>query len=434
MKLLSFLAAVVLVAATNVACGARTQLATFDQRAVVSVGSAGDGGGGNGGGGGSGGAGGFERCNGFAELLPVRGVGAGDGINQLEPILSYSSDDGQSVTMVLGWQVDGGPNPRELRHVTTQPWDSWPETDLAPIFLADFDRGVSYAAAASPGNRFALLMSDGTNSNPPAGVVFTPDMRPGEGTIGAVTTLDQAGENVLFATEAERWHLLGFDHSGPNSQSFVTAALEVDDGLQTVGPIAVGCASSNLAADAIAQGDGWLLAASSAITHIPDPCLIDGPAGLDQRIGLARVDTNGSVTEIGHVFAGDDVRRVVLAATSDGAWLVYDTNAAGWPIEAARIDAAGAVVAGPFLVENIVELGFSATALGDRLLVAYMTSSSLELRLFDEQGQGLAEASVDGGWGPPSLLASPAGDGALVAWMEGDMARRARIMRVDCLF
>jgi hypothetical protein len=162
-----------------------------------------------------------------------------------------------------------------------------------------------------------------------------------------------------------------------------------------------------------------------------------GPA---QRLGIASVDAMGVVTELGSLDTDYALQHLRLTPSGDGAWLVYEHAAPGGILTGARLDSAGNVTAAPFEIEPVINGGFDAASLGDKLAVAWATSlPSVEVALFDVDGTRLDQRSVplpgDAGYvdGPPALVSSPDGDSVILAFSHAGSVSRVRVTRIDCV-
>jgi hypothetical protein len=292
-----------------------------------------------------------------------------------------------------------------------------------------------FDAAASNGDRFALLASGGFSA-PSAGLALLDQLVVGSGDNPSVTAIDPPSAQPLFVVRSGMRELLGYrDLGAPNEASW----LRVLDAAGLGEPRRLGCASGQeIPAHAIARGSGWWVAAAGSGT-IPDPCVEVGPVGPAKRIGIARVDETGGATEIGSVDADYPLQHVRLTPSGDGAWLVYDHVVPGNILTAARLDASGSVVIPPFEVEPVVDAGFGVASLGDKLAIAWTTSlPGVTVALFDRDGSRLDEVSMPQPenaspvGGPPALIASASGDSLVLAWTHEGEVTRILVTRLDC--
>jgi hypothetical protein len=262
-----------------------------------------------------------------------------------------TGNGGQQLTVAMAWTQPLPDAPVELRHVSFEPWIAWPNAPIVEPYLADFDRGTSFAIGHTPGDRFGLLMTSDYFSPSPPGMVFVREMAPYSPSIGVAAPIPEAAHDALFASLSDGLQLLGYARPTFNIESAMRIATPNGSSTSLSDPIALGCGGDTLVADAAARSPGWLVAASSA-GALPDPCLIDGPAGRPATVGLARVALDGSVIPIAGVpaypsDANVKALQVELAPRDSGFWLVHSAEVPGTPVFASRLDASGAPVVGP---------------------------------------------------------------------------------------
>jgi hypothetical protein len=369
-------------------------------------------------------------------------VAATPGFDQLQPKMTASGNGGRLVTLAMGWRQPLPDAPTELRHVSFEPWDAWPGGTIFDPYLADFDRGVSFAIAPTPGDEFALLMTT-DNFPPPADMRFVRNMVPYSPSIDALTAVPGGSDQALFVGLLHQQHLLGYALPSFNRESRMRIADLTINGTVLGPPIALGCASDELTADVASGTTGWLVAASSA-GPVPDPCLVDGPAGPASRVALARVFSDGSAIPLSDyaAYADTNVRalQIQLIPHADGGyWLVHSAEVPGTPVFASLLDHNANVLVGPIDLALNVNEGFAAADLDGRLVIVWLGSApSFEVDLYDQQLQHLGHSSVaiDATGitsGRPTVVASPAGDSIVVAASHRTTESRVRVMRLDCL-
>jgi hypothetical protein len=434
-----------------VACGARTDLQVLaggsgpQGSGGSDVGATGPGGSAPGGGGTGGiGPGGSGGCSELVIVGPIASLAGGSGFHQRQPALTPSSTAGDRVSVVSEWFVVEGPQgiPSELRHTAFQPWDAWPvDGMLAPTYLADLDAGVSFAAAPSPGDRLALLMSDGSDPQPPAGVLFSPEFEPGQGTVPVKYSVEpnaDAARFISLSNEAPQ-HLLGFERPTLPRTAWLASATTRPNGVSISAPVPFGCADTEMSADAVPFADGWLLVGSSAMSGVGGVCPDPGPIGLIDALLVARVVFGGFIEWI-FAYPVPQVIRVRATPHPLGVLAVWADTAG---INASAFDEVGTLIEN-FAVssppDNPSGESIGAGLLGDQLVVAFVDQridnpNDIVVRVF-ENGAVANEARVQPlalQPDPISVLGSPDGQTVLVSWSETeDGAARVRVARFEC--
>lgn len=450
------------------ACGSRSNLeaaggpdtvASSAGGGATSVTASGTGGGAGGGGGtGGAGAGGAALGCGVLELTgPPAWLEGGFGYHERHPVWTLSSDDGAQVTLVYSRQAAEGPAggdfPVSVMHTTLEPWTSFPAGgSLGPEDLADPEGGTTFAAARAPGDRIGLLFA-GTPP-PEGGILFSNDVVPFQSTPPVALVVDPFADEALFATEGPGGHLIGVlegGASGGGPVSLFEAALVGDDG-SLAGPVALGCASGAMHADAVRTGSGWLIAFSSGGPPGGGDCLDPGLSWPDE---VHVVLTNGfEYTPVDSLGAPGGATDVKMAARSDGAWVVVGTppgQVVNGMFLGARVDLEGHVVS-MFPVgggEPNQEIPWNGTlttaAVGDHLAAAWIDSGGdkgpfLRVKVFDPAGNPAGHLEIFPGTsfsGAPALLGSPETASLVLAWSEtpdqgmGD-GDKIRAVRIDC--
>lgn len=396
--------------------------------------------------GGSGGAGGADACE-LAAASPVLGLAAGDNLSQRKPVLTPSSDDGKLVTVVASWSVVEGPAfPEELRHTTFQPWTVWPaDGTIEPSYLADFEGGISFAAAPAPQSHFGLLFLR------PDGLFVTLGMVAHTGAIAPALAIAEDADAALFLSRGQAKHLLGYRDTTPLGYARVAIGFAQETPGGTIayeGPFGVGCATSGPAADAAAIGDGWLLAIANGVPLASTACDAApkeiGPAA---RIQVGQVTPDGALAPALDMEGNVPVAQLEIVPRSDGAWLVWTraTGGGASPIQAARLDGAGQIVVGPFDVSDSGDVPLTgwlaADRLGDRLVVASVNDpagnpAEIVVRVIDSSGETVGRGVLGPGPlmpGALDVLGSADGEsGVVVAWAEPGPPDRVRLARLAC--
>jgi len=215
----------------------------------------------------------------------------------------------------------------------------------------------------------------------------------------------------------------------------------------------LGCSTTTLAADAVTNPTGWLVAAGlgSPLTWNPSPSLappcVTGPSvGPGTALTLATMGGPGSVAQTQVLPMASSITRIRMAnRTGGGTWIVWSldgvpTLTAGLVSGALALDPMFPVAAahGP-----LVPTSFAVESLGDSLVVAgveELTGSNDQVQVvaMDETGATVWSATVPTEGtveGALSLRAAPDGSALLLAWSElpaGGTTHRVRVARLDC--
>ncbi len=418
-----------------------------------------DGGGGSGASGpGGGGTGGTTSSSSTSSSTTTGSGGSGDGacpalktsgvvqvagsvFHQLQPKLAPSSEDQQLVTVAMEWKVVEGPAPipSELRHVSFKPWGLWPQGELAPSYLADFDGGVRFDVAAATGGRFALAFSDFGKPGSPQGAIFNANMVPTEGSIGQSVTLDPSADDILFVQYNDPAHLVAYGVMGIGPQTILRTVTKAGSTYVLGAPSLVACADG-ASADAVAFQNGWLLAISNAAPFMPDSC---GPvAGTPTELQLAFVDDSGGASLGDVVKTVEAIVQVKVAPHPEGAWVAWTEMGIVPQVRVVRVDANAKIVMGPIFLTNMaVETDYLAAGnIGDMLLVAHAEPQdggghALLVNVIDEMGTVLTSSGLFAAdqLTPGDLLGSPGGNAALLSWTESvGLQQRTKLMRLEC--
>jgi hypothetical protein len=406
--------------------------------------------GGHGGDGDTGGQGGDPPCSVLTLHEPVLTLAGGEMHHQRQPVLTASSGDANVVTVVTEWMVVESPvdPPAELRHTSMSPWDAWPsDGTIEPSYLADLDRGATFAATRSGDERFAVLAGDGDDPSPPDGVHAHLALTPGSGMQSATSIpIDEFADLAHFIAASPSAFLVGFNKQLLHEQTYMGIAASADGTTTYLGPFHVACDPDGPSADAEAVGETWLIAASSGADLATDSCFTSlvGPA---DRIHIAGVDGSGELSAGETVFTQSPVTRVRTAAHRDGMWVAWTEAGidAVAPIHAVRVDTAGTVVTAvidlAMPLQHAAQTGsIAADRLGTRLAVAWVddpAGNPPDVAVAVHDGETLVAEALyqpEGGvFGAVSVLGSPAGDAVLVAWSElVGSESRVRLARFDC--
>jgi hypothetical protein len=363
-------------------------------------------------------------------MAPHRRVIAGSETwHQVYPRLAFSSANHHEVTLVMRWSgIEPPGDSPQLWYAPLAPWEAWPDEPLDIVYLADLHAGAGFRAAEADDDRFAALFTRSTDAT----LRFSIEVP--EVSADTSIVVATSAETPLFASYAGQAHLLGYQEQ---SQARVR---RVVGGVTLGSESIVGCAATRLVADAAAVGDGWLIAAS--IAEWPCPTQLTDAA---KTLAVWRQPFSAEQPSmVGDPIVAPGVSRVKLVPQADGAWLIWQAGGNDADVLALRLDAFGHPTTGdvitliPAGIDDLV----TARRMGAYLLlltrVAQGSSTpgeQLRLTVFDAQaGQVLAVwLPIDGLMLGADVLASPAGDHALVAFAETFDGRwRVATARLDC--
>jgi hypothetical protein len=408
---------------------------------VIGPGGAG-GAGGSGGSGGSGAAGG-GGSGGTPDVWPCAvvvdgpvGVAGGGSYAQVQPRLSYSSSDHSQVTAAIRWQMPGGAPmpPSELRHVSFAPWGAWLSGDVAPSYLADLDRGVSFAIGNAPGNHFALLMSSG---KPGGGMVFTPSMTPNSGALPPLTKVNDGTIALFLATRGGNGYLAGFwPAQAADKAKYVQLVTNTGTSVIPGVPQPITCTGTFPAqgSGAVGTAGGWLLAMGGSGAFGSAMC----PSGtmFDSTIHLATVDSEGKPKSAGTLSTGKPFGFVALTAVpGQKPWLAWSHTPADVD-GVLRLDESGVPNGGLVEVPNPGYIRFAAVTWQGGLLLLRGNAASSHATFVAPNGavsttRPLASLGANG---IAEALASPDGKSVLIALTAAPAAQldRIRLARLRC--
>lgn len=389
---------------------------------------------GSGGSAGSAGSGGSGPCQGLALVEPileiVRPATHADDV----PLLTASSDDGEQLTVAFQRYepaVPGGA--RQALHASLRPWESWPESDIETTFSTFTSVGLDPTFAVGHGfsDRFSMLVSHSSLVDS-----FAPRVNPNASSAGPNLTLSTKGAPVFVARGSAGWHLVA-DSDGHVLMGHVIRLL--DSNIE-VTDVLLACGGDAGVADAVAHGEGWLLALGNEKTAPPTGCsaAANGPTRLD----ILFVDQAGGITPLHSLDAGAPITDISVAPHPEGAHVTWRVMSGGLiaPIRWLRIDAAANAIVGPGDVSGPGDAplgGFDAAAMGEHLAVVWRNDPAdnppdLTLTLLDPQGTLVAQTALEPPFtGRPSIAGAPAGDSVVVAHQESGTT--VKLLRFDCL-
>lgn len=446
------------------ACGGRSQLRDF----------AGNGSGGSGGSGGFGGTtssatttgasttsggssstGGVLKgpCSELTYATPFASIAGGEQVHQRSPRLTYSSDDGASVTVATGWQVASGQNPpTEMRHTSFAPWGNFPAgAALGPTYLADLDGGGSFAVASGNGGKFALLFRD-FQQPPSGGLRFSDQLTPGSGAIPPSLLVDSSARTALFLARGQTTFSFGAAFRQGETREIRAGILDGNGVVETT----LGCANGPVVADALPVGDASVFVAYSTGTEALSGGCDAGVPGPPNRIQLAQI-IGGVLSSVGEVTVSPmggtaeitgPVTDISFAPRTDGAWMVWSNPGSDFASPSLVVCKLTTPVGQlDLMAEAVVPYqpgSLAVASFDDYLMVAWIQpepgGASPHVQVFDPKGKPLGDiqvAATGAVQGRLALLGSPFDHSAALAWSETgsgpNAADQVRLTRITCI-
>ncbi|MCC6898317.1 MAG: hypothetical protein IT377_05045 [Polyangiaceae bacterium] len=438
-----------------VGCGSRSRLLDFGAGggagsggAAGSGGVAGQGGGGFGGSvggsggvagsdGGFGGVGGSVQCDGLFQVGESVEVQKPAKDQDAAPRLVSSSDDDHQISVAFVRQPVETPVAfNQIKHATLSPWAGWPAgKKLAPTYdtVSSPQLSGKFRAGAGFGDNLSLLVAHQTG--PKSFTSFAPQVA-AHASMGGPTTTPVGSTPELVARGANGLHLVG-------TRDDTTLYGQIFKGTTLLATSTLGCAGFAPIGDAVPFAGGWLVAVAVGQSVPPLGCG-DADPGPPTRIDLVLVLPDGSAKALGDIIAGAPLMQISMAPHPDGAYVVYRVASGGQvaPIRWLRFIASTGDFVGPADVSGPGDfpLEFGATALGDRLLVAWGNDPAgnppdLTLTLIDPLGGVVTTHAWEPGFfGPISVVGAPAGNSLVVAWQanSGSGTSAVQLARFDC--
>jgi hypothetical protein len=406
-----------------------------------------------------------------AQVTPVLTVDAPEDGDALHPgLVVFPGSTHPTAAVAYVWEPAGFVAQTSARVASFDGWGAWPPP---AITYADV-QGTETAEHASD---VALLATSDPSRGPPGfDLAYAPPDHPGNfggavtifnaGVDGSTPMLQAGGATVFLATGAASglaWpgavNVLAGDVR-PSLES----ALPWFTLVATPGPnfgaafYFVGCSTTPLAADAVASGAGWLVAAGlgselgakagSEPTCAKDPSAAVGPG---TNLMLATLDpspwNDQWLTQSASVLqAASPISRIrMVNRPAGGTWIVWSLD--GKPDLTVGVVSSALTLGTTFplaAVEGTLDLtSFAIESFGAELVVAGVTrmagsNDHIPVIALDESSVspwGMTvptEGTVDGA---VSLRASPDGSSLLLAWSElppGGTTHRLRVARIDC--
>jgi hypothetical protein len=386
--------------------------------------------------GGGGGTGGILGCNGLIQIQPSVTVAHPDNEFDSHPALTHAIADGQDVSVVFARSPVESPSAFvSLRHASFSPWQSWPPGGLDSTYgtFAAATLSTEFRVASAGMYEFALAVAH------PNIVSLAPKVAAFSENPGPTVTLSGAATPVFLREQAEYLHLAGTLSSTNELQAHVVNSASGFGSMTTIG-----CASTQVFGGAVRHEDGWLVAYSNG-QNAPATgfCASSVGAGPPSRIDIIYLSPSLETEyRLGLVLA-TPVIGLSVARHPNGIYVVWREASGGIvsPIRWVRYDATLAGFIGPGDVSTPTDfpLEFTATALGDRLVVAYGTDPAgnppdIVLRVLDPSGAEVASTAFEPQFsGRLALLASPNFDSLLLAYRGGGAVTPIELTRFDCI-
>ena len=392
-------------------------------------GTAGNGGvaGSSGVGGAGGSAGSVPECSGIQLGAPIATIDPEGGGQDTSPELVWANEEGSVVTAVFSRELDAS---FTVLHASVSPWTNW-MTEVPTTFLTADAAPLSPVFAAGPGinGSFPVLVRQ------PGQVPFLVPNVPASGN-GPVPSLEMMfGDEPAFVANGSAGTFVGM-YDGP---SRILISVAVPKYVPNIATLA--CASEQPLADAEPIPGGWLMAASTG--QLMNTC--KQPYLPPHRIEIVRnIPQGGSAFATEHLAlleVGATVQSLATAPHGDGMWIVWKSMLASGPrIEWALYrQSTGGITRGTIGSTADVPLELAAGSLGDSLIVAWSNDATgdpldLVVTVLDDSGQVTATTAIEAQFfGPISVVGSPAGSSAVVAWGSSGYPQRIQLARFDCL-
>jgi hypothetical protein len=358
--------------------------------------------------------------------------------SDFNPALTASSDSGAQLTVAFARQPVESPSPfTELRHATLLAWSAWPASGIVtPVHGTFAHAGLSTAleVGRSLGDRFALLVAHDSAMS------FSPNVDPNASSTGGTTT-PQGNEPRFVALGASGSHLVGTLEAGGELRATLVASTPTGFSLKST---SLGCASQPIVADAVAFGDGWLVALANG-KQVPPGSGCPGSsssAGPPTRIDVVWVHADLSQEYSGGLETDIPIQSLAAAPHPDGIWVAYRTLGGGKvaPIRVVRRDvlAAGFVGPGDLGTDSDVPLELDIAALGERAVVAWGNDpagnpADIVLSVLDPSIAPVASVAFEPSFaGRLSVASAPDASGVVVGWATTSFGRRVQLARFDC--
>ncbi|MBK8996499.1 MAG: hypothetical protein IPM35_12225 [Myxococcales bacterium] len=419
----------------TLACGSRSALLDAEGASGAAGTGSGAATGGGSGLGGLGGDGGSGDCSGLTRVQPAVAVEKSGFQTDSGPALASASDEGEQIVVAFK-RVAGTPAHAELRHATLEPWASWPPNGLlSPTYLTNSNALPlgGFRVGSSTGGQFGAL------AEYQGFLFFSPAINAADGGSGPLSPF-APGTPAFVIGGAPGAHLVGWH----TEASELYAGIADSSGSNPF-TFKLGCSPVKLVADGTRHGDGWLVAHSNGKSSPASGCWTPSDAGPPTRIDISRV-TKDKDKPVAPVAGMDRPMPVVALATArhpDGMYVVWReaSGGAAAPIQWALFGASQSAIVGTGQVSASPDhpLEFAATALGERLAVAYRTGtagepSAVVVQVQEPWGTVVAKTKVESqSSGQLAVAGSPSGNSLIVAVGGGSGGAAINLSRFDCV-
>ena len=387
----------------------------------------------------SGGAGGCGLAP-FSPSVELTAPGAGD-----QGLPALASPSSSQVTIAYRYRPTDLPPPPApaLVQTTFEPWGTWPTGPLGPSHVVAQDGGTSFGVAHSASTPLVFAFE---GPPPPQGGLRYTEAFPTSDNPPAFP-VDAVDDRVRFLVGGS-FGLIGYERGAFDLAA--TLVKELPEGPYFQGQLHLGCATTPLVSDAIADGTGFIVALANGL---PLGALGCGAAGPATQVQVGRVSATGGVVAGGTVGQalpkGDESEAVpwlrMAPHLGGGAWVLWygaqfhGEDAPPPALELSEFDPAlqlkttitvNGTVANP-AGDLPHSTDFAITAVGQRLVVAWLNDMDggadglpeIVVEILDASGHEVDVMKippVGGVSSPMSLVPSPNEDAALLAWASAD--------------
>ena len=392
--------------------------------------------GGTAGTGGSAGSGGsINDCASLTPLDPVLELEQLSGEDHRSPALTYLSADHEKVVVAFVPQSQVAFTPLDVATISAwEPWPSVPGLNTKHFNIGGPLLPADYRAWAT--ESFDGTFSVGLKAQAPFPSFSCRSFDPSWTQADLSKCFPMLGD--FFAKGPAPLHL-----AATFQDTWLQVRLVGDPSTTKTG--AMGCTPGGIVASAVGHGDGWLVAHSNSPGLTLTDCTfnVPGPATV---IEIERVATDVSVTPVLKIKESAPIAAVQTVGHPSGLYVVWRVVSGGKsaPIRIARVDVSTSSVVGPVDLTAPSDApleGFSATAIGNRLAVAWGNDDGnggpdIVVSVADENGTVLGRGTLADHFSERvSAVGSPNGDSVVVGWAEGPSsgAHQVKLARFDCL-
>jgi len=311
------------------------------------------------------------------------------------PTLVQSEADPGLVTMVYHWQSWPGGTVTGIRFLPFQAWGMWPQGPIGsavqpPAPENQIRQGMR--ASLGPNDTIAVMAQYDVFEGDPSPtyhsvlslVPFAPPYKDWPQAMLSTMLLETQGSfearDPLFVVRGQGGYCVGWGQGPDDASPDCLHARAMPSGeAPNVLPV---CATTRMAADAIAVDNGFLMAASS-----DEPCssglCVDGPATNVQLMHWAHT------VETTLIHGDEPVVYVKLSARDDGAWVVIGRNRGNdaTRLQVGRVDQTGQVLSDPVDLPVDFQLAHPIAAqLGNHIAFAWVSQGKVHAATLTSYG------------------------------------------------